>query len=207
MKKSMFSLLVLVLITFTACEKSDKDKDYLKDKDKKETCFDLTYPISYTMPDGSTDTYNDEDAMWTGLKSWYNTNPDATSKPTLNYPVNLTFKDGTTKSIANDNEMVIVKKWCAGDKKETCFDLTYPISYTMPDGSTDTYNDEDAMWTGLKSWYNTNPDATSKPTLNYPVNLTFKDGTTKSIANDNEMKIAKKDCWTKEKMSNKISKQ
>ena len=122
MKKSTFSLLVFVLIAFTACEKSgfeksDKDKDYLKDKDKKENCFDLTYPISYTMPDGSTDTYNDEDAMWTGLKSWYSTNPDATSKPTLNYPVNLTFKDGTTKSIANDNEMEIAKKDCWAKEK------------------------------------------------------------------------------------------
>jgi hypothetical protein len=204
MKKIMLSLCVLTLIAFTSCEKADfpgKDevkkwkKDDSKKDDTKKVCFDLVYPISYIMPDGSIATYNEEDAMNNGLKNWYTANSSTTAKPVLAYPVEVTFSDGTTKTIANEPAMIKLKKWCDGTKDQ-CFDIIYPISYTMPNGSLVTYADKDAFEISMKSWYNTNQDATIKPTLVYPIQVKVKDKTIKTIATKTEMIKLKKWCST-----------
>ena len=200
----MLSLCVLTLIAFTSCEKSDfpgKDeaktwtKDDTKKDDTKKVCFDLVYPISYIMPDGSIVTYNEEDAMNNGLKSWYTANSNTTTKPALAYPVQVTFSDGTTKTIANEPAMIKLKKWCNGTKGE-CFDIIYPISYTMPNGAMVTYADKGAFEISMKSWYNTNQGDAIKPTLVYPIQVKVKGKTVKTIATKTEMIKLKKWCST-----------
>ena len=126
MKKLILSLCVLTLIAFASCEKMDfldkdkGDKEWKKDKDDKGDkvkCFTMIYPISFTMPDGSTATYSDEDAMNNGLKTWYNANLNATTKPAFVYPADVKLKDGTVKTISTETEMIKLKKWCYGKKK------------------------------------------------------------------------------------------
>ena len=79
------------------------------------------------------------------------------------------------------------------DKDRACFALVYPVTFIMPDGSTITVADRED-WAELKAWYETNPDAEERPTLQYPVDITYRDGTTQTINNDEEMRIAKEDC-------------
>ena len=125
MKFNFLSFLILTMLAFSACEKGDLAKedskaDFIKDEKKESTdkCFDLTYPISYTMPDGSTVTGDDEEAVESAVKAWYEAHPDSKEKPALVYPVEIVFADGTTKPIASEEEMELAKKDCEGDKED-----------------------------------------------------------------------------------------
>ena len=178
-----------------------RDKDgWDRDGDDKKDwkCFNLVFPVTFDMPDGSTITVtsNDEDS-WTEIKAWYEANPDSEEKPALQYPVDIVYeKDETTVTINNDDEMHGAYRHCGGrddDRDRACFALVYPVTFIMPDGSTITVADRED-WAELKAWYEANPDLEERPTLQYPVDITYRDGTTQTINNDEEMRIAKEDC-------------
>ena len=175
-----------------------EDKEGKDGKDRKE-CFDLIYPVTFTMPDASTITGNDEKEVDIAIKAWYTGNPDAKEKPNLIFPVNLLFEGSHTKTISSEEELVEVYEHCKGEKwedeKEECFDFIYPVTYVMPDQSSITGNNEEEIDAEIKAWYIANPDQEKEePVLEYPVNVLFDDNTTKAINNDEEMEIAIKYC-------------
>ena len=209
MKLNIFYLLLATLF-FTACEQKEvsifpltskttlqalivgdgKDEDG-KDGEWKEDCFELVYPLSITMPDGSVLSGNKED-LWGDVKAWYETNPNSKEKPSLNYPVDILWKDEVAKTINNDTEMEIVKKYC-GEEEKDCFELVYPVTWTMSDGASIAMNDS-KDWDAIKVWYEANPDSEEKPSLNYPVDVIFENGTTQTVSDENEMESIKADC-------------
>ena len=177
-------------------DKSDWDRDDDKGDWK---CFDLVLPVTYVMPDGSTITVNSNDEDdWVQLKAWYDANPNSEEKPTLQYPVDISFetRDGSiTVTVTNDEEMRNAYLRCGGrdDDDRECFELILPVSFVMPDGSTITV-ENDSDWVDLRSWYEENPDAEGHPELQYPVNILFDDETV-TINNAEEMNIVKRECW------------
>ena len=125
MKKTILFFTLLAIVAFSSCENSGKgfdkdifDKDY--DKDKVE-CIEVIYPITYTMPDGTTIS-GEEEAIETDMKAWYVANPTSEEKPTLNYPVDyIVLKTGETETANNDDEMIFAKKNCyEGEEMEIC---------------------------------------------------------------------------------------
>ena len=46
------------------------------------------------------------------LRAWYEANPDAEEEPTLQYPVDILYADGTTQTINNDEEMRAAEEEC-----------------------------------------------------------------------------------------------
>ncbi len=199
MKFQFFSLLMLAMLAFSSCQKGDflKKDDYIKDEVKdgdKVDCFKLVYPVTYTMPDDSEVTVNNEEEFWTAIKAWYQAHPDSKAKPVLQYPVEIVFGD-EIKTINNVEEMELAKKYCDeedGDKVD-CFKLVYPVTYTMPDGSEVTGNNEEEVWTAIKAWYTAHPDSKADAVLQYPVQIVFGDEI-KTINNNEEMALAKKAC-------------
>ena len=139
-----------------------KQECWLDENDKRE-CFYLVFPVTYIMPDGSTITVEtkDDDAGWQLIKNWYDANPDSDERPTLQFPVDITYEteDGdTTLTVNNDEEMNYVKSrcredWADGDSEEDeeCYEFVLPISFTMPDGTTITIENEE-------DWYNLRPN-------------------------------------------------
>ena len=129
MRLSILSLFVLAMLAFSSCQKGDTSKDeLLKDEalkvdDKvtdKAPCFELVYPVSYTMPDGSTVTGNAGE-LKLAMKAWYKAHPDSKADPVLQYPVEITsVKFDGVKVINNEEEMIEAKKACedgAGELK------------------------------------------------------------------------------------------
>ena len=159
-------------------------------------CFELVLPITFIMPDSSSITVEDENG-YMAVRAWYENNSDSNEKPTLQYPVNIIYRDGDTQTINNDEEMGSTKadcrKWDDDKKDWGCFRLVYPITFIMQDGSAISMIDK-KDWMELKSWYEENPDIEEKPALQYPVNIIYRDGDTKTINNDEEMASAKEDC-------------
>jgi len=172
--------------------KSKRDRG---DKDGFK-CFELVLPATFVMPDGSTITVEDENG-YMAVRDWYANNSDSKEKPTLQYPVNIIYRDGYTQTINNNEEMGNTKadcrKWDDDKKDWGCFRLVYPITFIMQDGSAISMIDK-KDWTELKSWYEENPDKEERPALQYPVNIIYRDGSTKTINNDEEMASAKEDC-------------
>ena len=74
-------------------------------------CFELVLPITFIMPDGSSITVEDENG-YMAVRAWYGNNSDSKEKPTLQYPVNIIYRDGDTKTINNDEEMASAKEDC-----------------------------------------------------------------------------------------------
>ena len=178
----------------------DKDKsDWGRDYDKGDwKCFDLSLPVSYTMPDGSTITVSNEED-WDAIKSWYEENPESEEKPVLQFPVNVEFDDETV-TVNSEEELRELKQECWTNESEErqCFELVFPVTFIMPDASTITVDtDDDAGWQPVKDWYEANPDSDERPTLQFPVDIIYEteDGdSTLSINNDEEMRIAKENC-------------
>ena len=79
----------------------------------KEKCFELDYPVTYIMLDESEIIVitNDEEG-WADIKEWYTAHPDAQKRPSVKYPVSITFKDGNQVTINNDKEMKRAYKDC-----------------------------------------------------------------------------------------------
>jgi len=166
----------------------NKDKD---SNDKK--CFKFVYPITYKMPDGSAITIESRED-WTAIKSWYEANPDSKERPELHFPVDVTFRDGTTITVENAEKMRGVLVRCNDSKRDgkdrddkKCFKFVYPITYTMPYGSAITVESRED-WTVIKSWYEANPDSKERPELHFPVDITFRDGTTITVENAEKMR-------------------
>jgi len=92
----------------------DRKDEFYWDRDEKEDwkCFNLVLPVTFIMPDGSTITVSsDNENSWYEIKDWYELNSDAEEKPSLQYPIDITF-DGATVSINNDDEMRELYRRC-----------------------------------------------------------------------------------------------
>lgn len=205
MKYSVIGFLLLAFLAFISCEKGDLSKDKWDKEDKgewdkgeedKKACFELVYPVTYGLPDGSTAS-GGKTEVWETIKAWYEANPDSKAKPELQYPVEIIFEGEEVKTIHNKEEMLWAKKACAdkeyGDK--ICFEILYPVAWLMPDGSEVTAENEDEFWNGVKSWYDANPGSEEKPELQYPVDVKYEDGSIGTIGSEEAMIAAKEDCF------------
>ena len=80
-----------------------KDELEVKDEsDEKGKCFELVYPISYTMPDGTVISGNEEE-LKQAMDAWYEDHPDSNAKPELQYPVEIIIGD-LIKSIEDESK-------------------------------------------------------------------------------------------------------
>ena len=195
---------------YRGCSGRDRERDW----DRERDCFELVYPVTYVLPDGSTIEISDEEdeAGWESLKSWYEANPESEERPSLQYPVDIVYEseeseDGETVTINSEDEMMVAKEECRemwGEEdwdKDDCFELVYPVTYVLPDGSTIEISDEEdeAGWESLKSWYEANPESEERPSLQYPVDIVYEseeseDGETVTINSEDEMMVAKEEC-------------
>ena len=170
--------------------KDDKGDNY------KRECFDLVYPVTYIMFDETEIIViaKDDAEGWGEIKAWYEAHPDVVQKPALKYPVDISWKDGTIKTIVDENEMRRAKSSCddGGDKRK-CFRLVYPVTYLMPDGTEIIIDSKEAR-REIKAWYAAHPDVTERPTIIYPVDIKWKDGTVSTINNEDQMRRAKASC-------------
>ena len=86
--------------------------EHKRDEEREDRqCFDLVYPVTFILPDGSSITVTDRED-WEELKDWYEENPDSEERPTLQYPVDIIYEDGITVTINNEDEMDAIKENC-----------------------------------------------------------------------------------------------
>ena len=184
-------------------EGSNKDINELDDWQ----CFDIIFPITFEMPDGSIITIeSDDEDQWSIIKSWYNENQDSDEKPVMQYPV-VIFLDDESITINDDDELKSAYGACYSERRagyhrnrnRNCFELVYPITFIMPDSSSITVSlDNEEGWEMLKSWYDENSGYEEvMPEFQYPIQIIYEteDGdSTADINSDAEMITAKSEC-------------
>jgi hypothetical protein len=179
-------------------ERDGFDRDNFGEK-RNWNCFDIVYPITIMLPNGSSYLIDsEEDSDLETIKSYYEENQGADERPSIIFPVNIIDHEGETKAINSEEEMEDAYRHCSGrdrDKRE-CFGLVFPVTYIMPDGSSYEIADEDGeSWAELKAWYDANPEAEERPELQYPVDIMYEsEDRTVTISNEEEMLAAKEEC-------------
>ena len=63
------------------------------------------------MPDGSEITVNDR-GDFRLVRQWHKDNPDVDERGTLNFPVDIEYRDGTTATINDQTEYDAAKESC-----------------------------------------------------------------------------------------------
>ena len=184
-------------------ERDGFDRDDFGEKRGWE-CFEIVYPITIMMPNGSAYIIDsEEDPDIDAVKNYYEENEGAEERPSIVFPVNIIDNVGETKTISSEEEMKDAYRQCSGRDRDwgvrECFDLVFPVTYIMPDGSTYEISSEedDAGWEDLKEWYDANPDSEERPELQYPVEIIYETeegNVTLMIFNEEEMIAAKEEC-------------
>ena len=148
-----------------------------RDWDENKNCFSIVYPVSYLMPDGTTiEIPADDEESWAEFKSWYDNNSETDERPSLQYPVEITYRteEGTETQIINsEEEMISAKEECREVENEgyECYEYVYPITFILPDESTVEISGEDdeSGWGLIRRFYEENPNYEEEPALQFPV--------------------------------------
>jgi len=157
-------------------------------------CYQLSYPVTLIMADGSTLVVNNDDefgnAAMTG--NWIN----------FEYPLTLIAQDSSETVVNNDDELNEAMLACGdiwgggGDPNITygdfvCYNFVYPFSMLDASGNTLTFNSQ-SEWESFAS----NPTAGEFVQFVYPFSLTNVDtGLTVTVNNDDELSTAVAECF------------
>ena len=99
--------------TLTISSKEEMQELRKRFKRKRPKPFELVFPISFTMPDGTIISGEDHKEIRGLMKDWYDANPDSKEKPELIFPVDVIIKskDGEeTLTISSKEEMQELRK-------------------------------------------------------------------------------------------------
>ena len=179
-----------------------------RDNQEDWSCFELVFPISFDMPDGSIVEVNSDDEQgWSDIKSWFELNRGSREKPSMQFPV-VIFLDNESITLNNNDDFRRAYAECNYDRRKyrdgknkrgLCFELIHPVTYIMPDGSSITVtSDDESGWSELKSWYENNSGyEEERPEIEYPVSIAYETDSGDSIVvvdSDEDMMIAKEAC-------------
>lgn len=232
MQKALKFLLlpaIAMLAIFAACRKEsdsltvDEAVDYsiyaVQDRGGmgRLGCFELVFPVSFNLPDGSTATVNSYDELKTTLRAYFEANGGGTrpagtrpfgGRPRLDwvYPIQVITKDGDIINLENDDQLARLRADCAGRFGENgwqghrlrplaCFDIVFPMTIEFPDGTTQTVADRQAFREAIRTWRAANPTATERPHLTFPITVKMTaDGSEIVVNSREELRTLKEGC-------------
>lgn len=82
-------------------------------KHRGERCFKPVYPLTLDLSDGGTITAENPRSLKLQLRAWRSENPGSEERPTLAFPIDVEYQDGTVVNVASAEEMKALKEDCA----------------------------------------------------------------------------------------------
>ena len=200
--KSLVSLLNMIYIYF------DQDGELLFDDEYDENndgnydvfeqwenfmCFDVQFPISVNMPDGSQISIGNENELFEAVESYYDMNDEFEGSPEINFPFNIIFyyedENGNEAEdivgVESYEELEMYYEICEDGWDDDgwddvdwfeidCFDLIYPLTIVNPEGEVLTVDNENNLHEYIDQYYeNCNSDNCGDFNLYYPLTIEY----------------------------------
>lgn len=176
-------------------------------------CYELVFPVTLTLPDGSTAEVNSYDEVKQTLRTYFGNNgnprPPRGQRPHLSFvfPISVISQDGEVITVETEEEMRQLRADCAGatfgnhdprghgDRGLSCFDIVFPITVQFPDGTTASAADRLALRQLIRTWRKDNPGATGRPQIVFPITVKMTDdGSLVTVNSREELRQLKRDC-------------
>ena len=168
-------------------------------------CFEFVWPVTINFPDGSEGTFEDQDALRAGIRTWKEANPEITERPQLSFPLDIIDEEGTLFTIMDHDELRSIVQECRrtyfqhhghrGHPKNSCFTFVFPVSIAFPDDGSVSFDTIEALKSAMRDWRENNEGVSERPALVFPLTVQLKE-TEEEIVIDNEeeLKQLKEDC-------------
>ncbi len=95
-----------------------KRKRGKRGKHRGGKCFKLVYPITLTLPDGSTLTGDTARDLKQQVRAWKADNPDAEERPEILFPIQVQYRDSSVVDVADLDALKLLKEDCANDEDD-----------------------------------------------------------------------------------------
>ena len=183
--RSLISLLTNMNIYF------DNDGELLSNDFEDEfnewdqsMCFDVEFPISVNLSDGSVVTISNEEELYEGIEEYYEMGEDD-NLPEINFPINIIFyfeNDNNSEyeeivEINNYEELEMYFEMCEDEEDNwfgfDCVDLVYPVTIESPEGENFSFEDEGSLIEHIETWYDNNPDSNLEFEIVFPLTVEY----------------------------------
>ena len=173
----------------------DSDGDYdIFDEWEDFMCFDIQFPISVNMPNGSQISVGNEDELYEAVELYYEMSDEFDGLPEINFPFNIIFyyedengnENEEVVGVGSYEELEMYFEMCDDGWDEDdgwddegwfeidCVDLVYPISIVNPEGDIISVESEDSLHEYIDQYYeNCNSDNCGDFTLAYPLTVEY----------------------------------
>ena len=162
-------------------------------------CFDIEFPITINLSDGSVVTISNDEQLFEGIEDYYEMD-ESDNLPEINFPINIIFyyenENGVEYEdlveIGDYEELEMYFEMCEDeedindDEEENwsefnCLDLVYPITIESPEGENLSFENEDSLNNYIESWYNSNPNSNQEFELVFPLSIEYFSETTDQL--------------------------
>ena len=162
-------------------------------------CFDIEFPITINLSDGSVVTISNDEQLFEGIEDYYEMD-ESDNLPEINFPINIIFyyenENGVEYEdlveIGDYDELEMYFEMCEDeedindDEEENwsefnCVDLVYPITIESPEGENLSFENEDSLNNYIESWYNSNPNSNQEFELVFPLSIEYFSETTDQL--------------------------
>ncbi len=218
---------VLLFSIFTACNKTATTEDTADLIDEtlysvqdrgglgKYGCYELVFPVEFTLPDNSVVTANSYDDIKAALKTYFQANGGPGhgnhlgffKKFAFTYPISVIDEDGAVITVNSELELAALRAACGGGSFGnhghqghgqhglSCFTFNFPITISFPDGTTQAVANRLELKTAIRSWQAANPATNVHPEIVFPITVTMTaDNTVVTVNSKDELRQLKKDC-------------
>lgn len=231
------SMAAFVILGYTACQKDNTTSSDATTLDAQvnqtlttleqrgnlgaQGCYDLVFPVSIKLADGTVITAPSQDSLRHALKIYHQGHPGMDRPhqlPTFVYPVSVIAEDGSVIVVANETDLRALKEACHKNHLDSlchrdsldhkgfprhdtlCFTLVFPINVLKADGTTVIINSA----ADLKALSETEHSQGHghqghhgpKDQLNlvFPITVKKSDGSTQQINTKEELKTLREQC-------------
>lgn len=222
LKFFLLPLATLVMVAIACNKSSDMTTDELVDEvlyNAQERggmgrfgCYELIFPVTITLPDGTTADIDSYDDLKQTLRAYFEANGGGPrhhgQRPRISFvfPISVVSQDGEVITVNSEEEMRALRAECEGTFGNhgpqghgqhglTCFELVFPITIQFPDGTTATAADRQALHQLIRTWRQNNPGAAARPQIVFPITVQMDDdGSLVTLNSREELRQLKEDC-------------
>lgn len=177
-------------------------------------CFEMQFPLTYVLPDGSTVSGNNSESIRSQLGDFYRGSAGSDQRPRLKFPVTVSYNNALIE-VSSEEDLQRLNDECdnttidvigpsieSGQNfgtvvlpgtGESCFKLIYPVTLNLSNGDSVAANNEEELTNALNVWSSDHSNTTDRPKLKFPFKILLGD-TIMTIADESDLHRAESAC-------------